>query len=408
MANDKFIRSLSKGGVCLLFFCTSNCVFAEINKLSPTLTPQDQFILGLELMQSGRSDEAAKVFEGLYKKTNSTRVKLEWARAAFISHEYDESNSLFDEVLAQDIPESVRFNIGLFKAELSKFISSNDYGFGLVKDTNPFFLSEPQEIYIYGLPFNFEPPIKKETLYGMSFYFNRSMPILNKKNFRAIGGLNLTQYEGAKNNKYTLHAAFDYRLEKFKSISFRVGLDNHYQRDIRVTDQSYVNFQHRVDFPGERIKSLQTDIRIAKNSYPISSESNSRSESISLMASKNISATTHLGGSVFLESNKTKYTSLSFKTYSASVFIKEYLPLASSSIQLNLLAANRLYSGTDELFMTKRTDSRRIVSLALNRNKRVLELYPTIEAGIEKFTSNIPINSYRKNFINFYLKKTFN
>lgn len=241
MARNNFYNQFVKGGICLLFLYAYGCSAQVKNNTISLSDPQADFNRGIELMFEGKSSSAVGLFQKLFEKTGSIRVKLEWARAAFISQEYDLSQKLFNDVLSEKIPESVRFNIGLYVTELLKINTSNDYGFGISKDTNPFFLSQPQDVYIYGLPFRFQPPIKKESLLGLSFYLTQNTPIFKNNDLRAIIGVEATKYEGAGNNKYSFHSAIEYRIPNFKNISIRAGFNPTYQRDARVMDQSYVN-----------------------------------------------------------------------------------------------------------------------------------------------------------------------
>ncbi len=408
MASDNILYKFKKGGICLLFLYAYGCIAQEKNNISLLGDPQVEFNRGVKLMFEGEGSSAAVLFKKLFEQTGSIRVKLEWARAAFISHEYDLAQKLFDEVLSESIPESVRFNIGLYKAELSKIATNNDYGFGISKDTNPFSLSQPQEVYIYGLPFRFQPPIKRESLLGLNFYFTKNTSLFNSNDIRAIIGVEATQYEGTNNNKYSFHSAIDYRIPDFKSVSIRAGINPTYQRDARVMDHSYINFQHRMDYAFGPLNTTQIDLKIGKNNYPLSPQADSNSKSLSFSTVKNFSGTTQLGGSFYIDSSRANFESISFKTYSASLFLKKYVESISSTFQANILTAHRFYVGSDELFGIRRVDLRNVASVSVSNNLKIIGLYPAIELGVEKFDSNISINSYNRIFFNATLKKFFN
>lgn len=408
MENDNSFINLSKGGLCLLFLSSTLCSAFEIKETTTPAEAQHQFISATDLMFDGKSKEAAEILSDLYEKTNSVRVKLEWARAAFLSHQYDLSLKLFNEIQEQNIPESVRFNIGLYVSEISKTTATTDYGFSINKDANPFSMPSSQEIYIYGLPFKYEPPIKSDNLYGVSFYINHSSPILNNSNLRFIGGFDITKYEGINNNKYAGHVAFDYRFESFKNIGLRAGIDSFYQRTDHILDQPYLNFQHRMDYASGPVNTVQIDLRFSKNIYPMALLSSGKSKSLTIMIGKNISSTAQVGGSIYVDDNFAKLNSLSFKTYSTSVFMKKHVQQISSIFQINLMVAHRLYGGIDELFLKNRTDLRKAASVNITKNTKLFGLHPSIEFGVEKFSSNIPVNSYERTFINLHLKKLFN
>lgn len=408
MGSDNLIKNLLKGGISLLFLYWTNCFGNEENYVKTDVNYQSEFINGVNKMLIGENDEAINIFKKLYSQTKSSRVKLEWARAAFLAKEYELSIKLFDEILLENIPESVRFNIGLYQAELAKIAAINDYGFVLMRDTNPFLLSKPQTVYIYGLPFGYEPKIKKESLNGINFYFNRRFAINGSRNLHAIAGIDVTQYEGEDNNKYTLKYALDYRFNKLRSLSVRTGKEMTSQRNESLMEQTYVNFQHRMDYASGPINMWQVDFKITSSQYEKSQQANSVTKAFSIGVAKNLTVATQFGASFYTDINQANYDSLSFKTYSGSVFIKQHAESISSILQGNLINAHRIYHGVDELFVMNRSDVRSIASIVGSRNQKIFGLYPSLELGIEEFESNIPINSYRRNYLNIYLKKSFN
>ncbi len=102
--------TVKRGGFGLLFSCISTLAVAQI--IPPAPDPhQTQFEAGLRNMFEGRYEQATSIFEDLYRKTRAVRVKLEWARAAFLWKRYELSRSLFDQVLEQPVPDVVRFNV---------------------------------------------------------------------------------------------------------------------------------------------------------------------------------------------------------------------------------------------------------------------------------------------------------
>lgn len=408
MESGKSLIHLLKGGLCLLFLSGQICSATENEIVNKKTEAQQQFNIAIDLILNENSNAAVDILSDLYEKTKSIRVKLEWARAAFISHQYELSRKLFEEVQKEEIPESVRFNIGLYTSEIAKITPSTNYGFEITKDANPFSMASPQEIFIYGLPFKYEPQIKPESLYGLGFYVSHSIPVFKNPNLRFIGGFDITQYQGAQRNKYAGHAALDYRLNNFKNIAIRAGIDSFYQLKEHVLDQNYLNLQHRMDYASGPVNTVQIDIRFSKNIYPSAPSANGISKYLSITASKNISSGLQIGGSIFSDENSAKLDSLSFKTNSTSLFLKKYVPQVGGILKFNLQRAYRDYNGVDELFLLTRNDKRKITSVNFTKNSKVFDLYPSVEFGIEKFKSNIPINSYERSFINLQLRKVFN
>jgi len=73
------------------------------------------FAYGLAALESGRPDEATFAFERIAaNNAGQQRVRLELARAYFLSQNYAAAETLFTEVLASNPTENVRANIQAF------------------------------------------------------------------------------------------------------------------------------------------------------------------------------------------------------------------------------------------------------------------------------------------------------
>ena len=77
--------------------------------------PNFDFAYGLAALESGRPDEAVFAFERIaFNNTGQQRVRLELARAYFLSENYAAAETLFTEVLASNPTQNVRANIEAF------------------------------------------------------------------------------------------------------------------------------------------------------------------------------------------------------------------------------------------------------------------------------------------------------
>lgn len=101
------------------------------------------FAYGLAALESGRPDEAVFAFERVaFNNPNQQRVKLELARAYFLSENYAASETLFNEVLASNPTPNVRNNVEPFLALIeqpqsaSRSVLTFDVGYNTGYDTN--------------------------------------------------------------------------------------------------------------------------------------------------------------------------------------------------------------------------------------------------------------------------------
>ncbi len=77
--------------------------------------PDFDFACGLAALESGCPDEAVFAFERIaFNNTGQQRVRLELARAYFLSENYAAAETLFTEVIATNPTQNVRSNILAF------------------------------------------------------------------------------------------------------------------------------------------------------------------------------------------------------------------------------------------------------------------------------------------------------
>lgn len=89
--------------------------------------PNFDFAYGLAALESGRPDEAVFAFERIaVNNVGQQRVRLELARAYFLSENYAAAQTIFSEVLATNPTQNVRANIEAFLQLIDQAQSSFD------------------------------------------------------------------------------------------------------------------------------------------------------------------------------------------------------------------------------------------------------------------------------------------
>ena len=359
-------------------------------------------------MFADQQEEAIAIFEDLYSKTRSARVKLEWARAAFLGKRYALSRRLFDEVLTEPIPDIVRFNIAVYLGEIAKLGDQTDYGFSFVSDTNPFAVAKKQQVLIYGIPFTYTPPKAQETLAGLNFYVAHARSLTESGTVRLIAEADNTEYQGKDNNKSAVKLALQLKSSAAANGSLRLGVDHFYQRRVLLLRQPYVGLQYRKDQLGGVFQQFQVDIKAGKNTYPDFSYVDGHTTSIAGAVTKNIGNKLQLGANLYLDDTFSKTESQGYNTTAASVNARFFMPVIASNTRLNYAWSNRTYKAVDELFVVTRADRRVAVSASIQPyTLKILGLYPALELGIEKTSSSISINSFDRTFVNFTLRKNY-
>lgn len=407
MASAKQVCKVKGGCLGLLLLCLVvwPSVQAQDNQSDPA---QIQFEAGVQRMFAGQPEEAIAVFENLYSKTRATRVKLEWARAAFLAKRYALSRRLFDEVLAEPIPDIVRFNIAVYLGEIAKLGDQTDYGFSFVSDTNPFAVAKPQQILIYGIPFTYTPPKTQETLLGLNFYAAHSRSLTDSGTVRLTAEADNTEYQGKDNNKSAVKLAVQLKTSANSNTNLRLGVDHFYQRRVLLLRQPYVGFQYRKDQLGGVFQQYQVDIKASQNTYPDFPYVDGRTASIGVGVTKNIGNNLQGGANFYLDDTTSRIESQGYNTTAASVYARFFTPVIASNTRLNYSWTNRSYKAVDELFAVTRADRRVAISASIQPYAlKIMGLYPALEIGIEKNSSSVSINSFDRTFANFTLRKNY-
>ncbi len=405
-AGDRNFLRILKGGLCLLFLC----IFAQPNQLQAQTNPdfyQSRFELGVEALFSGNPEQAERIFEALYQDTKAIRVKLEWARAAFMSRKYELSKKLFNEVLEENVPDAVRFNVSLFLTEITKFGNHTDYGFNFVKDSNPFAVTSTRKILIFGIPFNYTPPTPNQTLNGVRFFFANSSVILDAAEYRLLTELDATKYEGDLNDRSALKIAIQY-TPGMQNLSYRLGIDHYHQKSELLLRQPYAAATYRVNQLSGLLNHWEVEARFGSNQYPDFPQVDGGFYAFNFSGRKNILTNLQATFGFYLDDADAKQKSQGYKTLSKNLGVKYFWGAIGSAMQVNYVNAKRNYGEIDDLFMVKRLDNRKYFSVMIQPYRfRFQGLYPSVEIASEKNDSNLSISTYNKRVVNFGLRKNF-
>jgi hypothetical protein len=150
------------------------------------------------------------------------------------------------------------------------------------------------------------------------------------------------------------------------------------------------------------------DATVTKNIYPDFSFADGQSISLSTSATSTVKEGMQIGGNLYLDQTETKLRSQGFNTLTGTVFSRVLAPSILSTVTLSLTKSRRTYNEIDELFLLRRHDMRDVISTSIQPNNlKVFGLYPALEIGTERSTSNIKINTFKRTFLNLALKKNF-
>ncbi|MCE2520893.1 MAG: DUF560 domain-containing protein [Alphaproteobacteria bacterium] len=159
-------------------------VLLQPQLLEETVEPNTLFLYGLAAVGAaqhpGRTEEEREALLGeaiaafhtmLVARPDLVRVRLELARAFFLKGEDSLAAEHFETVLAGDVPDGVKANVGLFLTEIrARKRWSFNLGVAVAPDTNIGAGSDERTIIIYGLPFERDAQELIRSGIGLSFW----------------------------------------------------------------------------------------------------------------------------------------------------------------------------------------------------------------------------------------------
>jgi outer membrane protein len=190
MVRPVFISSLA---VFILLLFTVNNAFAEepatldaeafLQQVEAQLAADENdlqliFTQGMLLAELGRYREAADAFRKmLTRDPDLLRPRLELARVLMTAGDYNSARYHFEQVLAHELPETVRLNVLRMLAVIREESPSFDFTLELVFDSNPKQATSSKEVEIDGLVFRLDEDARASSETGLRFLLDGRVPI---------------------------------------------------------------------------------------------------------------------------------------------------------------------------------------------------------------------------------------
>ena len=187
-------------------------VLLQPQLLEETVEPNTLFLYGLAAVGAaqhpGRTEEERDALLGeaiaafhtmLVARPDLVRVRLELARAFFLKGEDSLAAEHFETVLAGDVPDGVKANVGLFLTEIRARRRWNfNLGIAVAPDTNIGAGSDERTIIIYSLPFERNAEELTRSGIGLSFWGGAEYQASVSERLRIRAGAQASRREYAR------------------------------------------------------------------------------------------------------------------------------------------------------------------------------------------------------------------
>lgn len=400
-------RSKSRPAKAVFFiFCillaACNSQATELDANTPEVY-QARFEEGLRFLDAGNCLGAATAFERLYADTQSQRIKLEWARALHCLGDYEQSEVLFNEVLATNPPFPVRVRVGRYLEEMEAATGKLDYQFGVVRDTNPRAIPTNATINIFGTPLTYTPQFDTSPQYGLSYKL-AAIKALDNQNATIASisayGIDFRSRDFDINN-YEL--ALSHRLLDAPRIQGRLSIERRYYAGEHLYDFPSLLFFHVLQ--NQEGGYWKNELKMGTLNYPVYTYLNGFLSGFTTGAGKSVTASVVVGCELYADRFNALETPYSYKT-SMFALVGSYQFANGANTQIRISSSSVQYDSADPFFGEVRADNKNSVLLSVAKpDFSTFGFSPMIELGYEETHSNISFYSFNKTTMNLAFKK---
>lgn len=368
--------------------------------------PQIRFEQGLQLLLDHEYAAAAQVFEQLYAATGSERVRLEWARAAYLSQDYDKAKALFKGVLATAPPLPVREKISVFLEDISLAQGRVDYSFSLVRDSNPRAIPGVRTFNLFGLPFEYKPQFDTSPKWGMNYRLLASKGLDPSRRWIASAGLLGTHYGDPAMNKAGFDVHMAYRLDFEPRVELKVSHESMNTGGEPLYRYTWLTGLHVIE--NQAGWRLSNELRHGAIEYPLYGYQNSILSNYRLVAEKALAPFFIAGVELGWDTGRAKEQAYSYSGNSIGLTGTYYASSLGTKFQMKWSSSTRQHAAPDPLFEIRRKDRRRNITLNIEPSTlRIGGLTPVLELGYEKNDSTLPLSNYDRLIASMSLKRSY-
>jgi tetratricopeptide (TPR) repeat protein len=365
-----------------------------------------EFEQAMMLVQQGNYDEANKLFYHLNEETHSPRVKIEWANLLYIAGDKDKSKKLFKEVLDLNPPMLVRERIKQYLDDIALTEGKIDFSFGLVRDTNPKFVSRETAISIWGQTFDYNSGVTNKPQYGKNYLINYSKGLDDQNRWIASFLANGTKFSDVNFDRTGVEESLTFVASKVPKVDVKVAYEQYFFSGKLLFTQPSASLKFFYVF--NNASNISTEIRASKSFYDNYDYLNGPMYSIQGSYNYPIYENIFLGLELGFDRMKANDSVYAFRNDNWGVISSFFIPAIFTKGQIRYSEANRYYDSQDQLFELARDDYRRGLYFSMvYTNLNLFGLEAALDLSKEKNISNINIYSYERELVGLNLRKTF-
>lgn len=377
----------------------------------PAADPVEVLFLGglIALESRDYASAIAQLQMILVDHPNIPRVRLELARAYFLSGDDDGAQYHFERVLASDLPETVITNVRLFLEQIrARRNWQYGFSFGLLPDSNVNQATSSQTVLIGGLPFTLSSDARETSGVGLlwQLYGEKRWDMAEHWRFTASGNLLRKDYSKQQFNDTALYSRIGTRyLFGGGDVGFGVSLSKRLLGDkpYNAAQGFFVDVNQQFDerwLASASLESQQYRFEAGKGQPGALTSVNGKLRYL-------LSPISLVEGGPDLSQDNTISSAMHHQTVGVSV---GYRSEAAFGLLygVNVRTAQSRYPTFQSFFNQYRNDG--MTSLSIDVTKRdwhILGFSPVVSLTLISNHSTIPLYSYRRTMGQFGFNRQF-
>jgi hypothetical protein len=335
---------------------------------------------------------AVEILSGLTNETDAIRIKLELARALYLSGQLHDARDKFVEVLKElpaGAPPQVRANVERFLIDINRKLNPVRFGFSVVKDSNPTQSTETRKVTLFGLEFDYTPQKEVKEEYGLRL--TADLMLKPSERTELAGFLSHTQYETSDHTRSLFVPELRYLLMPDEGLWTRLGFEYEGLNKKTLRQSPFIGIRKLDNFPAQRLSTM-LDMRWVKHSFPDYPFVDGRTIETQAFAKYQLKPNVFLNGSVTLEKTSAKEDPYASRSHSIGFGVSFGNLAWGIDVNLNQRHRERRYDGNDPFFGYRRDDKELTQSASFQKSGfYVWGILPSVEVIREKRSSNIDI-----------------
>jgi len=365
---------------------------------------QRDFQYGIEAIEQGQYAAAAAIFEALFARTRSERVRLEWARSLYFVGDYRQSTKLFRATLASQPPLAVQERIQLWLDEMADFTGRWDYSLELVRDSNPAFIPTSRQFFLFGLPFTFQPTGNEGPQWGLAYRLGYSRLLDSGKRWRIAAGLGGREFSETTLDQQVVDLSLGYRFRLEPRVELQTFGESQQRGGVPFSDQAGVRLVHALLGSGKW--RLEQELRVGTLRFTDLKYLNGTNSFYQLTAHRPLLPQQWVSVSAYVDHMNTLEKPYTYLGEGVSVEILQGFPGLRAKARLRISFHERAYRAMDPFFGLTRKDRRDVIALDLQKTDfRFGGFTPVLVLGQERNRSNIAIYGYTRNFVTLQMNR---